>query len=367
MSNQNQVIETRTCTPNGALAAVRRCFKTKRPIFLWGQPGIGKSEIVEQLASEMGGYLIDLRLGQMDPTDIRGIPYFNKEAGVMDWAPPVELPSEELAAQYPVVVLFLDEMNTAAQSVQAAAYQLILNRRVGKYKLPDNVVIVAAGNREGDRGVTYRMPTPLANRFVHIEMRCDFNEWADWAVLNGISPDVVGYLSFEKSALNDFKPSSSERAFATPRTWAFVSQLLEDEAEMSHDTMMDLVTGTVGSGHALSFMAHRKHAASLPNPSHILDGTVTEMKTNEISAQYTLVVSMCYELRDRYKAGVKEAEFNAMCDRFLAFMLKNFTPELCVMGGRQAITVHKLPMVPSKLKSFGEYHRRFGTHLANAI
>ena len=144
--------ETRTINSQDARAGLKTCFNKKRPVFLWGPPGIGKSELVADIAQEMEGHMIDLRLGQMDPTDIRGIPYYNKEMNLMDWAPPIDLPSEELAKQYPIVVLFLDEMNSAAPAVQAAAYQLILNRRVGKYQLPDNVVMVAAGNRESDKG-----------------------------------------------------------------------------------------------------------------------------------------------------------------------------------------------------------------------
>jgi MoxR-like ATPase len=162
--------DTRTVTSVQARRALLKAFKIKRPVFLWGPPGIGKSELVEGITKELNGFMIDLRLGQMDPTDIRGIPFYNKDIGKMDWAPPIELPDEEFASQWPVVVLFLDEMNSAAPAVQAAGYQLILNRRVGKYCLPDNVVIVAAGNRESDKGVTYRMPTTLANRFIHAEM-----------------------------------------------------------------------------------------------------------------------------------------------------------------------------------------------------
>src|SRR5210317_167861 len=192
------VSEHRTVTTEQAKRLITKCFDKKRPVFLWGPPGIGKSEVVASIAEEQKGLMIDLRLAQMEPTDLRGIPYYNKDNGLMDWAPPIDLPDEELASQYPVVVLFLDEMNSAPPSVQAAAYQLILNRRVGKYVLPDNVVMIAAGNRESDKGVTYRMPTPLANRFVHIEMRADFLAWADWAVNNNIHTDVVGYLSFAK-------------------------------------------------------------------------------------------------------------------------------------------------------------------------
>ena len=221
--------DARTVTSAQARKGLLKAFKAKRPLFLWGPPGIGKSDLVADITRELGGHMIDLRLGQMEPTDIRGIPFYNKDSGKMDWAAPVELPDEEMSKQYPIIVLFLDEMNSAAPSVQSAGYQLILNRRIGKYILPDNVVMVAAGNRESDKGVTYRMPTPLANRFIHLEMKPDFKSWLDWAVLNQIHKDVVGYLSFAKQDLYDFDSKSSSRAFATPRSWTFVSQLLEDD------------------------------------------------------------------------------------------------------------------------------------------
>ena len=117
-------VDTRTVTAVGARRVIEKCFAKKRPVFLWGPPGIGKSELVESITSAMSGFMIDLRLGQMDPTDIRGVPFYNKDLGVMDWAPPIDLPTQELADEYPVVVLFLDELNSAAPAVQAAAYSL---------------------------------------------------------------------------------------------------------------------------------------------------------------------------------------------------------------------------------------------------
>lgn len=150
----------RTVTPNKAKASIRRALVKKRPIFLWGPPGIGKSDVVEQVTNDLpNSLLIDIRLSLWEPTDIKGVPYFDSNIGKMVWGAPEELPDEELAALYDHIVLFLDEMNSAAPAVQAAAYQLILNRRVGNYKLPDNVVIIAAGNREADKGVTSRMPS----------------------------------------------------------------------------------------------------------------------------------------------------------------------------------------------------------------
>jgi len=331
---------------------------------LWGPPGIGKSELVEGIANELGGLMIDLRLGQMEPTDIRGIPFYNKDIGKMDWAPPVELPDEETAAQYPIVVLFLDELNSAAPSVQSAAYQLILNRRIGKYKLPDNVVMVAAGNRESDKGVTYRMPTPLANRFIHQEMKVDFASWQEWAVNNRIHKDVVGYLSFAKQDLYDFDAKSASRAFATPRSWTFVSQLLDEGDD--DDTTMNLIAGTVGEGLAVKFMAHKKVAGRMPNPADILSGKVKDLQVKEVSAMYSLVISMCYELKGAIENKVEDKKFHEMADNFLGYMMKNFETELTVMGARIALTTYDLPFLPTKLKNFDEFHQRYGKYILQA-
>src|SRR6056300_1653843 len=260
---------TRTVSPNKAKASIRHALTKKRPIFLWGPPGIGKSDIVAQITDSLpNSHLIDIRLSLWEPTDIKGIPYFDSTQNKMVWGAPSELPDEEMASQYDTIVLFLDEMNSAAPAVQAAAYQLILNRRVGQYRLPDNVIIVAAGNREADKGVTYRMPAPLANRFVHLEMAVNFDDWFQWAADNKIHKDVLGYLTFSKKDLYDFDPKSPSRSFATPRSWSFVSELLEDDVDA--ETTTNLVSGAVGEGLAVKFMAHRKVAADMPNPSDIL-------------------------------------------------------------------------------------------------
>lgn len=359
--------QNRTVTTVEARRAILRCFKAQRPLFLWGPMGIGKSDLIAGIADEMGGLTIDLRMATMEPTDLRGIPYFNKDNSTMSWAPPVELPSEELAAQYPIVVLFLDEMNSAAPAVQAAAYQLVLNRRVGTYKLPKNVVIVAAGNRETDKGVTYRMPAPLANRFVHLEMRVDFDSWFTWAVEHRIHKDVVGFINFSKQSLFDFDPKSPSRSFATPRSWTFVSELLDDEGE-NEGVLTDLVAGSIGEGLGVKFMAHRKIAGQLPSPTEILEGKVKELKIKEVSAMYSLITSMCYELKDAHEKlkADKTGKWHIMADNFFRFAMDNFGTEIVVMGARIALTTYNLPFVPGKLKSFDEFHKRFGKFIINS-
>jgi len=357
-------VVNRQVSPNGAKNAIRKAFKKKRPLFLWGPPGIGKSDIIHQLGEEMDAHVIDIRLSLWEPTDIKGIPYFDSNTGTMVWGSPSELPSEDLASKYPYVILFLDEMNSAAPSVQAAAYQLILNRRVGQYHLPDNVLIVAAGNREADKGVTYRMPAPLANRFVHLEMRVDFDDWSMWATNNRVHKDVVGYVTFAKKDLYDFDPKSSSRAFATPRSWSFVSELLEDD-DTDNDTLTDLVAGAIGEGLAIKFMAHRKVSSKLPKPEDILAGKVKKLDSKiEISAMYSLTVSMCYELKDA--SDKNDKKFDEKVNHFFRFMMDNFETELVVMGTKLALTQYQLPLDPDEIECFDEFHEKFGKYIAAA-
>jgi len=356
-------VYSRLVGPSGAKKSLRKAFKNQRPIFLWGPPGIGKSDIVKQLGTELEAHVIDVRLSLWEPTDIKGIPYFDSNDGTMRWAPPSELPSAEFAKQHKQIILFLDEMNSAAPSVQAAAYQLVLNRRVGTYSLPNNVVIVAAGNRETDKGVTYRMPAPLANRFVHLEMQVNWDDYFEWAVENKIHKDVVGYLTFSKKSLYDFDPKSSSRAFATPRSWSFVSELLHDD-DTDVETLTDLVSGSVGEGLAISFMAHRKHASKMPDPRDILSGKVKKMETKEISAMYSLTVSLCYELKEA--CDKKAKNWNDQVNNFFRFIMDNFETELVIMGTKLALSSYKLPLDPDEISCFDEFHSKFGKYISAA-
>src|SRR5210317_2099017 len=352
----------RTVTPNKAKKSIQRAFAKKRPIFLWGPPGIGKSDIIHQIGDYMDAHVIDIRLSLWEPTDIKGIPYYSANDNAMVWAAPSELPTPAMAKKHKKIILFLDEMNSAAPAVQAAAYQLILNRKVGQYVLPDNVLIVAAGNRDADKGVTYRMPAPLANRFVHLELKVDFDDWFAWATENKIHTDVVGYLTFAKKDLYDFDPKSPSRSFATPRSWSFVSELLEDDDD--ENTTTDLVSGSVGEGLAVKFMAHRKVASTMPNPTEILDGKVKEMKTKEISAMYSLTVSLCYELKEA--SDKNDKKFDDKVNNFLQFAMDNFETELVVMGIKLALTQYQLPIDPDEVACFDEFHERFGKYIKAA-
>ena len=331
-------METLQVRPSDTRDIVLRAMKAKRPIFLWGPPGIGKSELVQQIvdSGELGNaHMIDMRLALMEPTDLRGYPFRNPETNTMEWAPPADLPTQELADSYDTIVVFLDELNSAPPSVQAAAYQLVLNGRIGQYTMPGNVKIVAAGNRETDRGVTYRMPSPLANRFRHINMEVNFEDWSVWAVNNTVHQDVIGYLTYSKADLFDFDPKTSSQSFATPRSWNYVSEILNTEG---FDTASDFqqkaeIAGAIGEGMAIKFVEHRKIASKLPNPDQILNGDVKTLDSKlskEISAKYSLVVGLAYELNDIFKDNGIDDKFRKGLNNTVRFAYDNFEPEMVV-------------------------------------
>ena len=243
-------------------ASLSALVEQKVPTFLWGAPGIGKSSIVKQIAQAREIGFIDLRLALMDPTDLKGIPFYDKESHTALWAPPAFLPKEGEG------VLFLDELNSAPPSVQSSAYQLILDRRIGEYILPEGWAIVAAGNRDGDRGVTYRMPAPLANRFVHFEMEVDVDDWREWAYKSALDSRIIAYISYKNEHLFTFDAKSDTKSFATPRSWEYVNNILKSSLDTS--LILDVLSGAVGGETAVSFVGFMKVMDKLPNIENIL-------------------------------------------------------------------------------------------------
>lgn len=271
---------------------VSQLVDEKLPVFVWGAPGIGKSSIVKQIASSKGLEFLDLRLSLLDPTDLKGIPFFNAETKEGVWAKPSFLPSGADSKG----ILFLDEINTAPPAVQASAYQLILDRRVGEYELPEGWSIVAAGNRENDRGVVYKMPPPLANRFVHFEMEVDFEDWKAWAYKAGIEASIIAYLAYDKSMLFTFDPLSNEKSFATPRSWEYVDTILKSGIES--DLMLESVTSAVGREAAVGFLGFKKVMQDLPDFSTILDGSLETFGEDDSKLMMALAIGLVNALRE---------------------------------------------------------------------
>lgn len=393
---RSKVIETSTINPSRLITAIQHSINRKRPLFIWGQPGIGKSDLVAQVAKLQKRPLIDIRLPLMEPTDIRGIPYLadikvydktgnlvKDENGVpitdkeFRWSTPSDLPVDEASR----ALVFFDEMSAAPPSVQAATYQIILNRRIGNYTLPNEVVIVAAGNRVKDKGVSYNMPMPLANRFTHLTLDVDADDWKEWAALNRVHKDVVGYINFQPGDLNTFNPSVDSYAFATPRSWYFVSELLHDnvngelvDTRLPTDVLSDMVKGTVGEGVGTKFMTYRKQAANLPHAKDVLNGTVTKLNAKQIDVMYSLVTALCYELKDTSDRSQKAAsngnknpyaDFHKQVDFFLRFIMDNFEDELAVMGVKTILGTYKLPIQSKQLSHWAEFVKRFGQLIPN--
>ena len=382
-------IDTLTVKPSEASIAIKHMVhvnlenakrgKKRRGLFMWGAPGIAKSSVVEQVCDELNFKLIDIRLTQMEPTDLRGIPVpFKKsdDTAYVEWAVPAMLPKREPGKrtakitedghEFDGAIILLDELPNAAPSVQAGSYQIVLDGALGEWKCPDNVIVMAAGNRETDKGATFKMPTPLQNRFTHIEMRVDFEDFQTFALNTSFHQAVVGYLTAFKHELFQFEATSASRGFPTPRSWEAVSDILRDDPNLPETVQMALIAGAVGDGIAVKFLEYRRNAANLPAASDILDGTVKELKKGgDVSLSYALTTALCYELKDRFEASKKAAKaedkkkFNVNVDNFLGFMMKNFQSEMVIMGARTALAIFRIQFDPSGMKNWDEFSDKY--------
>lgn len=256
------------------------------PVMLWGPPGVGKSQMVAQVAAHHHVSVIDIRLSQMEPSDLRGIPF--RVDGNVEWAVPAILPHEERHGRQGI--LFLDEITSAPPSVSAAAYQLILDRRLGEYQVPSGWAIFAAGNRQGDRGVTYAMPAPLANRFSHFEVETHLDDWAAWAYGNGIDERIIAFLRFRPELLFDFDPAHNPIAFPSPRSWEFAHRALQ-----KFDGHPQLLQGTlqacVGPAAGVELHAFVNSLDRMPDLDAIVAGTETAVP-REIDLQYAVAAAL---------------------------------------------------------------------------
>lgn len=306
--------------------------------FIWGGPGIGKSSIVKSLAEENGYELVDIRLSMVDPFTLMGVIVPSIKDGTANWLPP-----SFFSPKKDKVLYFFDEINCAAPTIQAAAYQIIQDKRVGPHKLPENSVIIAAGNDFNDKGVTYRLPNPLANRFLHINLRADFDSFYEYAIKNKLHPHVVGYVNFQKGDLynpNYVANNPSVKGFPTPRSWEFVSKILYtlERESVNFSSVLALVEGAVGEGVAHKFVSYKRVAEAI-NVDDILEGKEENMKNRELEYSYCLITGLCYGLNDRYQklkdGKLKTEEFDRMCDNFMGFLLKNnVQPEFTIMAAR---------------------------------
>ncbi len=256
------------------------------PVMLWGPPGVGKSQMVTQVAEKNQVPVIDIRLSQMEPSDLRGIPFRIEDS--VEWAVPSMLPNAERHG--PKGILFLDEITSAPPSVSAAAYQLILDRKLGNYEVPEGWAIFAAGNRQGDRGVTYTMPAPLANRFSHYDVDVNLDDWVAWAWDQGINERVIAFLRFRPDLLFDFDPAHNPVAFPSPRSWEFANNALhkfEDHPEL----FLGALQACVGPAAGVELNAFIDSLEQMPDLDAIIAGENVSAP-REIDLQYAVAAAL---------------------------------------------------------------------------
>lgn len=297
---------------NEAKNHLKVLLNSTTPVFLWGAPGIGKSSIIAQLAIETDVKLIDLRLSLLNPVDLRGLPYLSEKKKMAIWLQPEFLPRSGKG------ILFLDEMNTAPVSVQIAAYQLLLDRRIGNYIFPEGWRIVAAGNRETDMAAVHKLPSPLANRLIHMDVEANIDDWKIWAQ-GKIDPRVIAFLNFRPKLLATL-PKEEIKAYPTPRTWHFVSNTIALYGSL--DKAEPIIEGTVGKGAAKEFFAFLSLWGRLPDVDAVLAGTYKKVPKKS-DVLYALVAALVSKLKPKH------------VDNFLAYTLK-LPPEFSTLAVRDA-------------------------------
>lgn len=225
--------------PKDVRRAIESVAPTKRPIFLWGPPGVGKSDIVRQSAQLMGVEYLDVRLVYHEPGDLK---FPIVENGTLRWVNSIFPKDPDWEG-----IIALEELPQCPPLVQAAAMQITLDRRLGEYLLPHNAMVVACGNRQEDRAGANRIITPLLNRFIHLDMDVSLEDWTEWAYDHEINTAIISLLQYKPSLLHQFAPERNEREFPTPRSWAFASDVLRSSPP---DIRLALLNGCVGKGAA---------------------------------------------------------------------------------------------------------------------
>ena len=343
-----------------AIAADPKQAKIIPPLLIHGSPGIGKSTIVREICKERGIDFIDVRLAQMEPCDIRGLPVPNKEQKVMEWFVNGSWPRDPKSKG----ILFLDEITSCDKSIAVAAYELVLDRRLGTlYKVPDNWYIVAAGNLVTDGAVATTMSSALANRFMHVELTEDQESWLTWARYNNIHPSVIGFIQYRPKMLFDMDDQQLERGWPSPRSWERVSQMCHICS--NEHLLRKMVFGLVGNGAGVEFMAFHKLNAEFANILSVMTNPKAKITIPERADQkYAMCAAMVYLLWKGKDAKDEEQRIGG----FFRICLE-LTPEFATMAvsaALEGISKESRPIYAKKLTHhplFKEWKEKQSTNL----
>ncbi|WP_420236887.1 AAA family ATPase [Telmatobacter bradus] len=329
--------------PSKLYEALHALIGERVPLHIWGACGVGKSQIVAQVADDLDFDFLDVRAVQLDPVDLRGLPRIKDDQ--TEWVPPKFLPTAGKG------ILFLDELTSAPQMTQAGCYQLVLDRKLGEYVLPDGWLVIAAGNPASERGVHFSMPRPLRNRFVHLKLEADLNDWCKWAVGAGVRPEIIAFLRFKPDLLHTADATSDANAWPTPRSWEMASNVLRGIANRQKTTFLSgasefeaqLLDGTVGPAAAAELIAFLRLFRQLPSIDEILLSPETAPLPTETSAQIAIATALGRAMTDSSVArGLKyldrmptEMRVMAMRDAAARDTAITHTPEFVRFGVQQ--------------------------------
>ena len=281
--------------PSMLVEALLVLIEQRLPAHIWGACGVGKSQIIAQVAAQLGWGFRDIRAVQLDPVDLRGLPRITGDW--TEWAPPKFLPTEGKG------ILLLDELTSAPQLTQAGCYQLVLDGKLGEYVLPEGWVVVAAGNPASERGVYFSMPRPLRNRFVHLTLEPDLTDWCQWAFRAGIRNEIIAFLRFKPDLLHDADAKSDQNAWPTPRAWEMTSKILtglSSRAGTCHPALeITMLEGAIGPGAAAEFVGFLQLFRQLPSVDEILLNPELAPLPSEPSSQIAIATALGRILNDQ--------------------------------------------------------------------
>ncbi len=292
------ILKGNSMKPSKLYEALHALIGERVPLHIWGACGVGKSQIVSQVANDLDYDFLDVRAVQLDPVDLRGLPRIVE--GQTEWVPPKFLPTTGKG------ILFLDELTSAPQMTQAGCYQLVLDRKLGEYVLPEGWVVIAAGNPASERGVHFAMPRPLRNRFVHLDLEPDSDDWCKWALKARVRPEIVAFLRFKPDLLHAADTTSDANAWPTPRSWEMASHVLSGIARRQKTQLLSgtsefeaqLLDGTVGPAAASEVVAFLRLFRQLPSIDEILLNPATAPVPAEPSAQIAIATALGRVLSD---------------------------------------------------------------------